>query len=366
MTTPLERYQQDLEQPGFMADPCQAQAVKALQALYDSWCEREKTWGFHFKQKLIQYQLMKVTPLQGLYLWGGVGRGKTYLVDLFFECLPTQRKLRLHFHRFMHRVHHDLNQYQNVADPLNLVAQHFKKDADIICFDEMFVSDITDAMLLGRLLEKLFALGITLVATSNIPPDDLYKEGLQRQQFLPAIALIKQHMKELNVDNQVDYRLRTLTKVKIYHYPIEEHFEKELENVFVELAPEKGQRQQPIDVNGRLIETKALSDGVIWCDFYSLCDGPRSQSDYIEIAQCYHSVIVSSVPQFKAEDDDKARRFIALVDELYDRQVKLILTAAVPLDELYQGPRLTFEFKRTHSRLTEMQTKEYLSLPHKL
>ncbi|HEV2321309.1 MAG TPA: cell division protein ZapE, partial [Gammaproteobacteria bacterium] len=306
----------------------------------------------------------EASAVKGLYLWGGVGRGKTWLMDCFYDTLPFEDKLRLHFHRFMHEVHGTLKQLPDVQDPLAKVADRFRAQARVICFDEFFVSDITDAMLLGRLFEHLFARGATLVTTSNVPPDELYQNGLQRERFLPAIRLLKQHTQVLNVDGESDYRLRHMRGTELFYVPAGAEAETHLAAVFERLAGHRAAESGALMVNDRPIATRRHVDGVAWFGFQALCDGPRSQEDYIEIARSFHSVVLSDIPQLTRDSEDVARRFIALVDEFYDRRVKLAASAAVPLAALYQGKRHGFEFQRAQSRLTEMQTQQYLSEPH--
>ena len=244
------------------------------------------------------------------------------------------------------------------------MARRFAEQARVICLDEFFVSDITDAMLLYGLLKELFAQGVTLITTSNLPPDDLYKDGLQRARFLPAIALLKQHLDVLNVDGGVDYRLRYLEKAEIYHSPLDERAEQILNEVFDNIAPEPGHRGGDVEIEGRYIPTLREADGIVWFNFRAICDGPRGTADYIEVARCYHTVLISNVPVMDWQMENQARRFINLVDEFYDRGVKLILSAATSPLELYQGEKLKFEFQRTVSRLQEMQSHEYLERPH--
>ncbi len=306
-------------------------------------------------------------PVKGLYLWGGVGRGKTYLMDTFYDSLPFDDKLRIHFHRFMQRVHAELKRLAGTKNPLDEVAKRFAENTRIICFDEFFVTDITDAMILGGLFEKLFALNVTLVATSNIEPDRLYENGLQRQRFLPAIKLINRHTEVLNIDGGVDYRLRALEQAELYHSPLDEESTRSLERSFAALTPEHGtvETDGSIEINDRQIAYVRCCDGILWCEFAALCDGPRSQNDYIELARLYKTVLIANVPVLGPDQDDQARRFINLIDEFYDSGVKVIITAAAPMDELYQGQRLQFEFQRTLSRLVEMQSTEYLGRAHK-
>ncbi len=362
--TPWQKYQQDLSDPDFHHDAAQENAVRELQRLYDELTRAsgKATWRVKIKAAFGKGQ--KKPGIQGIYFYGGVGRGKTYLVDTFYECLPFEKKMRVHFHRFMHRVHDELRELKNAQDPLKIIAAKLAKEARIICFDEFFVSDITDAMILGTLMEALFGHGIVLVATSNIVPDDLYKNGLQRQRFLPAIDLINQNTRVVNVDSGIDYRLRTLEQAEIYHYPLDAQATENLNSYFTQLAPEAGTEGAVIDVNHRQIQTRRDADGVLMIEFDALCNGPRSQSDYIELSRCYHSVLVANVKVMGQNNDDTARRFIAMVDEFYERHVKLIMSAEVPMDELYSGGRLSFEFRRCLSRLKEMQSHDYLATEH--
>ncbi|PLW82921.1 cell division protein ZapE [Kineobactrum sediminis] len=359
--TPWQRYQADLEQPDFVHDQAQEEAVRLLQELYDRLLARHR-------QSLRWWQRLRRStpePEIGLYLWGGVGRGKTYLVDTFYECLPLPNKTRVHFHRFMQRVHVQLREFAGEKNPLELVADQLASEAGVICFDEFFVTDIADAMILGGLMEALFERGVTLVATSNIEPHRLYENGLQRQRFLPAIALIERYTKVVNVDAGVDYRLRTLEQAELYHCPLDEAADLSLRQSFERLAPHPGHAGASLSVNGRELRTRSLADDVVWFDFAELCEGPRSQNDYIELARIFHAVVLSAVPAMGSANDDAARRFINLVDEFYDRNVKLVMAADRPLLELYDGRRLRFEFQRTVSRLQEMQSHEYLAREHR-
>lgn len=303
-------------------------------------------------------------PVRGLYLWGSVGRGKTALMDAFHGVLPPGSSTRLHFHRFMGEVHRELASLKQHQDPLRLVAAKLARRARVLCFDEFAVSDIGDAMLLGTLFEHAFAAGVTLVATSNMPPRDLYRDGLQRARFLPAIALLEQHCEVLEVDGGTDYRLRALSRAELYHAPLDAGADESLARSFRSISGQTGAADQTLQIEGRRIATRRLADGVAWFEFAELCEGPRSAADYIEIARLHHSVLISGVPEFHAGRDDAARRFISLVDEFYDRGVKLVLSAEVPLPALYAGKRLAFEFQRTVSRLQEMQTHAYLARAH--
>lgn len=367
MSTPLQRYQQHIDEQGFTADDAQRAAVEALDELYHALvaAEREARQAGLVKRLLRLWNETPPAPVQGLYLWGGVGRGKTWLVDNFYDCLPFERKMRVHFHRFMQRVHAELTQLEGTSDPLLSIADKLAVEALVVCFDEFFVSDITDAMILGGLMEALFERGVTLVATSNIVPDELYKNGLQRQRFLPVIDLVKAHTRVLNVDAGVDYRLRALQRAELYHYPLDAAADESLQRSFDSLAPEPGMAWERLEVNGRYLSSRYLADDVVWFEFAELCDGPRSQNDYIELARIYHAVLIGNVPQMHRDSDDQARRFVNLVDEFYDRNVKLVISAAVPLSDLYTGGGLDFVFERTISRLQEMQSHEYLALSHK-
>lgn len=366
--TPLLKYEQDLATGNFQPDAAQRRAVEALQRLYDElvlFHQSQAKPGLFGRLKLA-FTGAQPAP-KGIYFWGGVGRGKTYLVDTFFETLPFEQKLRVHFHRFMHRVHSELKELKGRSDPLPIIAEKLAAEARVVCFDEFFVQDITDAMILGTLMQELFKRNVVLVATSNIVPDDLYRNGLQRQRFIPAIELINKHCEVINVDSGIDYRLRTLTRAEIYHAPADAAADENLQRYFTELAPDHCNRDERgfIVVNNRNIPVRMECDDVVLFSFDAICGGPRSQNDYIELAQCYHAVLISDVPQMGAHNDDAARRFIALVDEFYERRVKLIMSGAAPLDELYTQGKLDFEFKRCVSRLLEMQSHEYLGLAHK-
>ncbi|WP_250658764.1 cell division protein ZapE [Alkalimarinus coralli] len=364
--SPIEQYQHDLKNSGFMRDSAQENAINHLQALYEKLVDAEKNQKKgRFAKLAAKVQRKKAAPIKGLYFWGGVGRGKTYLMDIFFESLPFDRKMRVHFHRFMQRVHHELAELEGQANPLVDVAKRFSDEARVICFDEFFVTDIGDAMILGGLMKELFANGVSLVCTSNIVPDGLYKDGLQRARFLPAIALVNEHTDVVNVDGGTDYRLRSLEQAELYHFPLDDGADKSLEESYGSLALEAGVHGLALDVNGRQLTARKHSDDVVWFEFKELCDGPRSQNDYIELAREFHAVLVSNVPVMGGDTDDQARRFINMIDEFYDRNVKVIISAEAPIHKLYSGGKLNFEFERTESRLLEMQSHEYLEAPHK-
>ncbi|MFT4653589.1 MAG: cell division protein ZapE [Kangiellaceae bacterium] len=362
--TPWEKYQDDLSLINFQYDEAQEKAVKELQRLYDELTQpkKKRTWRVTFKATFGR-NMIKPT-IQGIYFWGGVGRGKTYLVDTFYECLPFENKMRVHFHRFMQRVHQELRLLDKQEDPLKIIAKKLAKETRIICFDEFFVSDITDAMILGTLIQELFAHGIVLVATSNIEPNGLYKNGLQRSRFLPVIDLINQHTRVINVDSGNDYRMRTLEQAEIYHFPLDKAAQRNLDNYFSKLTSQRHDINVPVDIEGRKILAMKKSEGVIMFEFLALCDGPRSQTDYIEISREYQTVFLANVRQMDETKDDIARRFIAMVDEFYERKVKLIISAEVDMEYLYINGRLSFEFQRCLSRLQEMQSHDYLSQAH--
>ncbi|MBL4671887.1 MAG: AFG1 family ATPase [Arenicella sp.] len=362
--TPLSRYHQDLLSPDFEADQAQQLAVENLQRLYDELINQ-------IEPKIGLFERLGITsakpkqPVRGLYFWGGVGRGKTYLVDTFYECLPFENKLRMHFHRFMRRVHNERKLLKDQADPLIIIGKKLASEARVLCFDEFVVNDVADAVILVRLMRVLFDEGVTLVATSNVEPKNLYLGGLQRDLFIPAIDMIYQYGEVINIDSGIDYRLRFLDKAETFFSPINSASDDGMENNFKHLAPDAGKKNATINVEGRELNSIRRADGVIWFEFDELCDGPRSQNDYIELARCFHSILLSNVPVMDRLKEDQARRFINLVDVFYDHNVKLIVSAEAPAIELYVGTRVAFEFQRTVSRLQEMQSHDYLALSHK-
>ncbi len=370
-SSPLARYEQALSQGEFRPDDVQREAITRLDTIQQGLIARQQPRepsgrGLlgRLSRLMGKEQTGAIAPVRGLYMWGGVGRGKTWVMDLFFQSIPGERKLRLHFHRFMLRVHEELTQLQGQSDPLQIVADRFKAETDILCFDEFFVSDITDAMLLGTLMEALFARGISLVATSNIPPDELYRNGLQRARFLPAIEQIKQHCDVMNVDAGIDYRLRTLTSAHLWNSPLNEATEAEMQRMFRALAGATAADAPVLEINHRQMPTRGVHEGVLAIDFETLCGTGRSQHDYIELSRRFHSVLLFDVPVMIYKTEDQARRFLALIDEFYERHVKLVVAAETSLFEIYQGTRLKFEYQRCLSRLQEMQSEEYLRLPH--
>ncbi|BEN13011.1 cell division protein ZapE [Serratia marcescens] len=369
--SPLSRYQQALDAGEYQADEVQRRAMTQLDRIYQALLQKPAAsapaGGLRGKlSRLLGKggETAPQRPVQGLYMWGGVGRGKTWLMDIFFHSLPGDRKMRLHFHRFMLRVHEELTELQGRENPLDIVADGFKAETDVLCFDEFFVSDITDAMLLATLLQALFARGITLVATSNIPPDDLYRNGLQRARFLPAIDLINEYCDVMNVDAGIDYRLRTLTQAHLYLTPLSDQTRETLDRMFVKLAGKAGEDAPVLQINHRPLQAIRSVDGVLAVDFHTLCEEARSQLDYIALSRLYHSVILYNVQVMGPLKENTARRFLALVDEFYERHVKLVIGAEASMFEIYQGERLKFEYQRCLSRLQEMQSEEYLKLPH--
>ncbi|ELY2041043.1 cell division protein ZapE [Enterobacter ludwigii] len=368
--SPASRYQLALNEGTHQPDDVQREAVNRLDTIYQELtakpAEGEQSSGLKaaLGRLLGKKEPQTHAPVRGLYMWGGVGRGKTWLMDLFYLSLPGTRKQRLHFHRFMLRVHEELTALQGKSDPLEIVADRFKAETDVLCFDEFFVSDITDAMLLGGLMKALFARGITLVATSNIPPDELYLNGLQRARFLPAIDAIKQHCDIMNVDAGVDYRLRTLTQAHLWLSPLNDETTQQMDKLWLALAGAKRTHAPELEINHRPLQTLGVENQTLAVSFATLCVDARSQHDYIALSRLFHTVMLLNVPVMTPLMESEARRFIALVDEFYERHVKLVVSAEVPLYEVYKGERLKFEFQRCLSRLQEMQSEEYLKLQH--
>lgn len=364
--TPTQRYQLDIANGVLVKDSAQEAVIGHFQRLYDELKKHKPASTGTLSRLLSRFKPEQPARVKGLYIYGGVGRGKTYLMDVFFESLPFEKKLRTHFHRFMQRVHNELAQLKGQKNPLEIVASKIASEARIICFDEFFVSDIGDAMILGGLLMHLIEEGVTFVTTSNIEPSSLYANGLQRDRFLPAIALLKQNTTIVELDGGVDYRLRSLQQAKIYYSPLGAEADAELLCSFTRLADHGEVRSATrVEVLGREIPARMEAEDIIWFDCADLCGGPRSAYDYIELAKLFQAIILSNVPLFDGRNDDLARRFVSLVDELYDRHVKLIISAQVPLLELYQGSGLSFVFERTASRLLEMQSEEYLGREHR-
>ncbi len=355
----IDAYEGLLAARQFTADAAQRAAAERLQRLYYDLL------SFKVGRRSTLRRLFAAPPVpRGVYFWGGVGRGKSFLMDCFFDAVPYRRKRRIHFHAFMHGVHRQLNELKGESDPLLKVAERIASEVRLLCFDEFHVSDIADAMILGRLLEALFARGVVFVMTSNYPPDRLYPNGLQRENFLPTIALIKAQLDVLEIDSGIDYRLRTLEQVEIFHYPADAAAELKMADYFAAMAGGEGAAGGSIEILGRDIPTQRRGNGVIWFDFRSLCGGPRSQNDYLELARGHHTVLLSGIPKMSASMSSEARRFTWLVDIFYDHKVKLIATADCGPDGLYTQGTQASEFFRTASRLTEMRSREYLGLPH--
>ena len=357
-----DAYEQYLQHHGHVRDPEQGYVVSLLADLQQRLIEARPSRSGILRR--LRGNRDADDGIAGLYIWGGVGRGKTFLMDLFFETLAIDHKRRVHFHRMMQDVHHRLQALDDIEDPLDTVARDIATDARVLCFDEFFVSDIGDAMILGRLLDGLFRHGVTLVTTSNTRPGDLYKDGLQQQRFQPAIAALSQHTHVVHMGGNTDYRLRLLRQAGTFLTPDDESARERLQLFFGESASSQIEGRHALEVNGRDLQVRRCAKGIAWFDFMAICDGPRSQADYIEIARWYPTVIISGVPELNAARENQARRFIALVDEFYDRRVKLIVSADRSAEGLYTGKRLQSEFERTVSRLLEMQSGEYLHLPH--
>jgi cell division protein ZapE len=360
----LQAYRDSIARHGYRADESQLHAVGRLDELRRRLRQatpRRHGWLARLLRK--EQDSTRETP-RGLYLWGDVGRGKTFLMDVFHQGVgvPSRRE---HFHRFMKDVHAQLRALHRVEDPLSSVAATIATGTRVLCLDELFVSDIADAMILSGLFTALDERGVTLVFTSNVPPDGLYRDGLQRARFLPAIALLERRCEVVNVDAGTDYRLRQLEKAPLYFDSGAAGVDDRLEGRFLAIAGTPGQVGGEIEVEGRTISVRRQSPDVAWFDFRALCEGPRGTADYVEIARDFHTVFVSGVPVFDATLENEARRFIALVDECYDRAAKLVLSTAAAPDALYRGERLRFEFERTRSRLAEMQSHEYLARPHR-
>jgi cell division protein ZapE len=349
-------YEAELVARGYHSDPAQLRAIDALERCAADWS--------HFKQRrsnALKKFINRLPVPRGVYMFGGVGRGKSFLMDCFYNAVPLKRKTRLHFHEFMREVHRELAELQGTVNPLDELGKRMAKRYRLVCFDEFHVADVTDAMILHRLLEAMDRYGIGMVTTSNFHPDGLYPDGLHRDRILPAIELLKAKLDVLNVDNGTDYRRRTLEQVRLYHSPLGPEADAEMEQAFSALA-EAHDEDPVLHIEARQIRAVRRAGGIVWFDFRTLCGGPRSQNDYLEIASQFHTVLLSNVPHMPVNMASQARRFTWLVDVLYDRRVKLILSAAVPPDLLYTEGPLSHEFPRTVSRLNEMQSKEYLSL----
>jgi cell division protein ZapE len=343
-------YQEHLAKRGFVSDPSQLEAVERLQRLYEEWTEYKKKRNSALKRLIVKPPLPK-----GVYLWGPVGRGKSFLMDSFFRCVPLVRKRRVHFHHFMREIHRELDALKGAPDPLAAVAEKVAKKHRLVCFDEFHVSDIADAMILGRFLEQAMERGVEFVMTSNYHPDDLYPNGLQRERFLPAIELIKRRLDVVAVDNGTDYRRLKMERLQVYHI----NDDAILEKIFSDLKDVE-EEDHPLDVEGRRIPYRKRAGGLVWFDFPSLCAGPRSYADYVDLAKRFHTVILSGVPRMSPKNADAARRFTWLVDVFYDDRVKLVISAEAQPEALFTEGEHSAEFERTASRLHEMQSAAYL------
>ena len=362
---PAEKYRYILENYGFSEDAAQQRVVAALQQVHEELARsRDRRGGrpARFARRLLRVQSQ---PVRGLYIWGSVGRGKTWLMNLFHETLPFDDKLRLHFHNFMLGVHEKLSQLSKRKNPLKQIARDFADQYRVLCLDEFIVTNITDAMLLYGLLDELFNNGVTVIATSNRAPGELYKNGLQRERFLPAIALIEQHTQVMQVDGDADHRLALLEHADTYYTPITADTDSLLFERFRSLSSSQIEHGRVLQINSRPVRTRVCGNELAWFEFDALCDAPRAAQDYIVLARDFHTLILSDVPLLDEAREDRARRFIYLIDALYDRNVKLIISAAAPPEQLYCGKMLTFPFRRTCSRLIEMRSEAYLEKPHR-
>jgi len=347
-------YKDALAQRGFSTDEAQLRAVARLQRAYDEWVAFKARRGTPFKRLINRPEVPR-----GVYLWGGVGRGKSFLMDSFYSVVPVVRKTRVHFHEFMRAVHAQLDELKGVADPLDQVALRIAKKYRLICFDEFHVSDIADAMILYNLLRALFDRGVSFMMTSNYQPDTLYPDGLHRDRMLPTIALLKERLDILNVDAGIDYRQQVLERMQVYHTPLGAQADRALRHAFASIA-DTADEEPRIRIESREIRALRRAGGVIWFDFATLCGGPRSQNDYLEIASRFHTVILSGIPAMSAAMSSPARRFTWLIDVLYDCKIKLVMSAEVPPAQLYTEGMLANEFHRTVSRIMEMQSREYM------
>ncbi len=355
--TVFDYYNKVIARRGYVSDASQQAAVATLQDLYDEWVGYKARRNTRLKRLFVKPELPR-----GVYLWGGVGRGKSFLMDSFYLCVPLTKKRRVHFHHFMRDVHQALDELKGEEDPLKRIEQDIAEKYRLICFDEFHVNDIADAMILGRLLEHLFDNRVMLCMTSNYHPDLLWKDGLQRAKFLPAIELIKSRLVIINVDAGVDYRLRALESAKVYHTPVTPETGQALSAEFNRIA-EVEDETQALDVEGREIGYLRRAGGVVWFNFKTLCGGPRSYTDYVDLARRFHTIVLSEVPEMGPRQAAEARRFTWLIDVMYDARVKMIMSAAVPARQLYTQGALAHEFARTVSRIEEMQTVDYLRLP---
>ena len=356
MNSVTEQYQQLLAQRGYHSDPAQLRAVAALQRCQTEWADYKAR-----RSNALTKMVVRPPIPRGVYMYGGVGRGKSFLMDCFFNAVPLTRKTRLHFHEFMREVHRELQDLKGTADPLDELGRRIARRYRLICFDEFHIADVTDAMILHRLLRALFLNRVSIVTTSNFHPDELYPNGLHRDRVLPAIELLKEKLEVINVDAGTDYRQISLQHLQLYHTPLSEQTEAALAQAFDELA-EAQDEDATLHIEQRSLQARRRAGGVVWFDFKSLCGGPRSQNDYLELATQFHTLILSGVPEMSPRLASEARRFTWLIDVLYDRRVKLFMSAEVPAHALYTEGPMAHEFPRTVSRLQEMQSAQYLAL----
>jgi cell division protein ZapE len=362
----MQRYARELAAKGYEGDVAQRRAVERLDVLRTRVLAEARLASWRRLAARWRRGVRLGDDPRGAYLWGAVGRGKTWLMDLFYDSLGSLPRRRVHFHRFMRDVHALLRELPSQRSPLEAVARRLASQARLLCLDELHVADIADAMILGGLFESLLREGMWLVTTSNLPPHELYRDGLQRSRFLPAIELLERRLEVIAVDGGIDYRLRTLQRQPIYLDSAAPDTPARLQSLFEQLSGEHADSDAELHLQGRRLRARRRRGDVVWFTFATLCEGPRSQLDYAELAQQFHTVVLSEVPRFtRAQQDNAARRFIALIDVLYDQAVKLIVSAAAPPQQLYQGERLAFDFRRTASRLVEMQSEAYLARPHR-
>ena len=354
-----ELYEKTLAERGYEADPAQLRALDSLERCENEWADYKAR-----RSNALTKLISRPSIPRGVYMHGGVGRGKSFLMDCFFNAVPLQRKTRLHFHEFMREVHRELAELHGIVNPLEELGRRVARRYRLICFDEFHVADITDALILHRLLEALFANRVSIVTTSNFAPDALYPNGLHRDRVLPAIELLKERLEVIGVDNGVDYRQNTLQQVEIYHTPLGPDADAAMALAFERLA-EARDESRILKIEHREIRARRRAGGVVWFDFRELCGGPRSQNDYLELSTQFHTLMLSNVPQMSPRLASEARRFTWLVDVLYDRRVKLLMSAAVPAQALYTDGPLAHEFPRTASRLREMRSPEFLALPRR-
>jgi len=351
--TPLEYYQEQCDKGVILADSQQLLAMQQLQRIYTDLIHEH-----HHRQGFLSF-FHSPKMIKGFYLWGSVGIGKTFVMDCFYHCIPFPQKMRMHFHHFMQRVHQELKKYQGKEDPLQWIAKDIASETILLCFDELFVSDITDAMLLGRLFRALFLRGVCLVTTSNVAPDDLYKNGLQREQFLPAIDMLKENTQVMHITTKTDYRLRHLKEAGVFYFPLNDETREKMEKSFNVLTHNHAVTTDSLLILGRAIKIKKQAEKIVWFDFAEICKVPRSQNDYLTIAEQFHTVFISDIPIISPSDKDTVCLFISMVDVFYDARVRLVISAAEPVGEIYSRGYKTLEYTRTHSRLLEMQSTDY-------